>query len=374
MGRRAFGTVAILATLALAIGLVAGCSDDGSAVRDDSSASGSLSGSASGVSSDASPIEVPPSSDSGESITIYSGQHRQTAAAVADAFRDSTGIGVSLRSAPEGELANQVLLEGSNSPADVFYAGNSPALEALDEQGLLAPVAASTLAAIPRAQSSPEGHWVGASARASVLVYNTDQVAPADLPASLLDLAKPEWKGRFGFPPSETDFQPLVTSVATLEGEDAAKQWLEGMKENGEVYDNNEGIIAAVNRGEIAAGLIEHYYWYRLRNELPADDFHVALHYFPRGDPGHLVVVSGAGVLASSEHSEAAQRFLSYVVSPAGQEIIATSDSFEYPLRPGVTNENLERPLASLMPPALSVAQLGDGQSAFRLLQEVGLL
>ena len=135
------------------------------------------------------------------------------------------------------------------------------------------------------------------SARASVLVYNTDQLTPADLPASLLDLAKPEWKGRFGFPPSETDFQPLVTAVATLKGEDAAKQWLEGLKDNGKTYDNNEAIIAAVNRGEIAAGLIEHYYWYRLRNEIPADQFHVALHYFPRGDPGHLLVVSGAGVL-----------------------------------------------------------------------------
>jgi iron(III) transport system substrate-binding protein len=364
MGRHAFGTAAILATLALAVGLVAGCSDDGAAVRDDSSSAGS--GSA--------PIQVPPSSDSGESITVYSGQHRQTAAAMADAFRDSTGIGVSLRSAGEGELANQVLLEGSNSPADIFYAGNSPALEALDEQGLLAPVAPSTLAAIPEAASSPEGHWVGTSARAPVLVYNTDQLTPADLPASLLDLATPEWKGRFGFPPSETDFQPLVTSVSTLRGEDAARQWLEGLKENGRIYDNNEAIIAAVNRGEIAAGLIEHYYWYRLRDEVPADEFHVALRYFPRGDPGHLVVVSGAGVLASSEHSAAAQRFLSFVVSPAGQEIIATSEGYEYPLRPGVTNEDLERPFASLQPSSLSVAQLGDGQSAFRLLQDVGLL
>ena len=372
MGRRAFGTAAVLAMLALAVGLVAGCSDDGTAVRDGGSTTAGAS--ASGVSSDSSPVEVPPSSESGESITVYSGQHQQTVSALVDAFRDSTGIGVSLRSAPEGELANQILLEGSNSPADIFYGGNSPALEALDEQGLLAPVSPSTLSAIPKAESSPKGNWVGVSARAPVLVYNTGQLTPADLPASLLDLAKPEWKGRFGFPPSETDFQPLVTSVATLKGEDAAKQWLEGLKDNGKTYDNNEAIIAAVNRGEIAAGLIEHYYWYRLRNEIPADQFHVALHYFPRGDPGHLLVVSGAGVLQSSDHSAAAQRFLSYLVSPAGQEIIATSESYEYPLRPGVTNTSLQRPFASLIPPALSVAQLGDGQQAFRLLQDVGLL
>ena len=360
MGRRASGLVAILAALALVAGLAAGCSDDGAAVRDGST--------------DSAPLEVPPSSDSGESITIYSGQHQQTVSEIVDAFRDSTGIGVSLRSAPEGELANQILLEGSRSPADIFYAGNSPALEALDAQGLLAPVAPSTLSAIPAGESSPKGHWVGVSARASVLVYNTDELAPSALPASLLDLAKPGWKGRFGFPPSETDFQPLVTSVRALRGDDEAKRWLEGMKDNGRTYDNNEAIIAAVNRGEIAAGLIEHYYWYRLRHEIPAEDFHVALHYFPRGDPGALVVVSGAGVLASSEHPAAAQRFLSYLVSPAGQKIIAASDSFEYPLRPGVINHTLKRPFATLPPPAVGVARLGDGRSAFELLQEVGLL
>ena len=169
MGRRALGTATILAMLALALGLVAGCSDDGAAVRD---------GSSTAVSSSSAPVDVPPSSGSGESITIYSGQHQQTVSALVDAFRDSTGIGVSLRSASEGELANQVLLEGSNSPADIFYAGNSPALEALDEQGLLAPVSPSTLSAIPNAESSPKGNWVGASARASVLVYNTGQLTP----------------------------------------------------------------------------------------------------------------------------------------------------------------------------------------------------
>ena len=325
MGRRALGTATILAMVGLALGLVAGCSDDGAAVRD---------GSSTAVSSSSAPVNVPASSGSGESITIYSGQHQQTVSALVDAFRDSTGIGVSLRSASEGELANQVLLEGSNSPADIFYAGNSTGSGGARRAGAAGARLALHAVGDPERRELAEGELGRRPARASVLVYNTGQLTPADLPASLLDLAKPEWKGRFGFPPSETDFQPLVTSVATLKGEDAAKQWLEGLKDNGKTYDNNEAIIAAVNRGEIAAGLIEHYYWYRLRNEIPADQFHVALHYFPRGDPGHLLVVSGAGVLTSSDHSAAAQRFLSYLVSPAGQEIIAASDSYEYPLRP----------------------------------------
>jgi iron(III) transport system substrate-binding protein len=366
--------VALLALLVLALGALAGCSDDGSSVRSDgagsgSSASGSESGSESGPSSE----DLAPTGR-GDTITAYSGQHQETVSALARDFRDATGIGVRLRSGGEGELANQIIQEGDSSPADVFYAGNSPALEALAGRGLLAPVAPSTLAQVPRRYSAPGGDWVGVSARASVLVYDPDQVSPDQLPASLLDLATPEWKGRIGFSPTETDFQPLVSTVIAEDGRDAAKRWLEGLKDDSTLYDGNVPIINAVERGEIAAGLIEHYYWYRLRDEIGASNLGARLYYFPAGDPGALVAVSGAGVLASSDHAAAAQAFLRYLVSERGQEVIASSSSYEYPLRPGVANPALQRPLASLKPPPVSIEQLGDGRQAFELLQEVGLL
>ena len=131
------------------------------------------------------------------------------------------------------------------------------------------------------------------------------------------------------------------------DGRDAAKQWLEGLKANGTTYDGNEAIIAAVNDGELDAGLIEHYYWYRLRDEVGADNLRARLYYFPPGDPGALVAISGAGALKSSEHAEAAQAFLRYLVSRRGQEIIANSKSYEYPLRPGVANPSLQRPFGA---------------------------
>ena len=130
------------------------------------------------------------------SITLYSGQHEQTVSQLAADFEKRTGVHVAVRSADEATLANQIIQEGSRSPADVFFAENPPALQALVERKLLAPVPAATLAAVPRGDSSPAGSWVAVSARAAVLVYNKDRIKASELPGSLLDLASPSGAGR----------------------------------------------------------------------------------------------------------------------------------------------------------------------------------
>jgi iron(III) transport system substrate-binding protein len=209
------------------------------------------------------------SSARGTTITLYNGQHEQTTAALVSAFEKQTGIKVNVRTGDEAELGNQILQEGSSSPADVFYTENTPVLEALRELGLLAPVASSTLAAVPSRYDSAQGDWVGVSARVSVLVYNTSQVKPAELPSSILELAEPRWKGRVGFAPSETDFQPLITAIVKLDGLATAERWLKGLQANSRTYPDNETVVAQVNNGESAVGLINHYYWFRLRAETP---------------------------------------------------------------------------------------------------------
>jgi iron(III) transport system substrate-binding protein len=307
-------------------------------------------------------------------ITLYSGQHEQTVSELVADFTKRTGIKVKVRSADEATLANQIIQEGSKSPADVFFAENPPALQVLSEKGLLAPVAPATLAAVPRARSAPSGDWVAISARAAVLDYNTDKLTKADLPKSLMDLASPTWKGRFAIAPGETDFQPLITSIAKVRGNAAALAWLKAVKKNAKVLEDNELIAAAVNKGTVEAGLVDHYYWYRERDEVGTDNTHSALHYFAPHDPGMLVDVSAAAVLKSSKNATDAQRFLAYLVSKPAQTIIATSESYEYPLRPGVVNHKVIRPLGSIVPARVTATQLGDGKAALEMLQQVGLL
>jgi iron(III) transport system substrate-binding protein len=308
------------------------------------------------------------------SITLYSGQHEQTVSRLVADFEKRTGVQVNVRSADEATLANQIMQEGSKSPADVFFAENPPALQVLDEKGILAAVPSATLRSIPRARSAPSGNWVAVSARAAALDYNTHKLKQSELPHSLLELAAPRWKGKFAIAPGETDFQPLITSIAKLRGAAAALAWLKAIKSNAKVLADNELIAAAVSKGTVDAGLVDHYYWYRQRDEVGAGNTNSALHYFAPRDPGMLVDVSGAAVLKSSKSSAGARRFLAYLVSKPAQTIIATSESYEYPLRPGVVNRKVKRALSSIVPARVTATQLGDGKAAIAMLQEVGLL
>jgi iron(III) transport system substrate-binding protein len=327
-----------------------------------------------GSKSSTTPASSPTGSLTGQSITLYSGQHEQTTAMLVAAFQKRTGVKVNVRPGDEAELANQIMQEGSNSPADVFYTENTPALEHLREQNLLSPIDATTLAAVPARYSSAQGDWVGVSGRVSVLVYNTKQISASALPSSILALAEPKWKGKLGFAPAETDFQPLITSIIKSDGKAAAEKWLKGLQANSKIYPDNETVVAQVNNGESAIGLINHYYWYRLRAEIGQDSIHSALHYYAPRDPGELVNVSGAAVLKSSSKQSAAQEFVAFLVSQEGQEVIAHSHSYEYPLRPGVSPAPGLRPFAELHPAPLTPADLGDGSEALAMEQRLGLL
>jgi len=316
------------------------------------------------------------SSSGGTTITLYNGQHPQTTAALVSAFEKASGISVKVRDGDEDTLASQIVQEGSGSPADVYYAENSPALQYLGEKGLLAPVAPPALAAVPAKDSSPDGQWAGVSARVSGFVYSTKLLSQAQLPASVLDLAGPQWAGKVGLAPSETDFEPLVTSVAKAKGQAAAIAWLKALKSNAgsHVYPDNESLSAAVNSGQVATGIIDNYYWYRLHYELGDGGTHSAFAFFSAGDPGYVVDVSGAAVLRSGRHQAAAQQLVAFLVSKAGQEIIAHSQSYEYPLGSGVTTAQPLRPFDQLQPAQLSVTDLGDGSVALALLRQAQLL
>ncbi len=311
------------------------------------------------------------------SITLYNGQHPQTTQALVTAFERQTGISVAVRNDDEDVFANQLVAEGSHSPADVLFTENSPPLEFLADKSLLAPIDPSTLARVPARFNSPDGQWVGVSARVSVMIFNTDEVHRDDLPTSVLGLADPKWRGKLALAPSETDFQPIVTSVIRTYGEAVARRWLLGLKANAgdHTYPDNETLVTAVNQGQAAVGIINQYYWYREQVDVGSAGMHSSLAYFKPGDPGYVLDVSGAAVLKSSAHRADAQRFVAFLVSPQGQAIIAHSNSFEYPIAEGQAATPVgEIPLARLQPNPVTVAELGDGAAALALLQQVQLL
>jgi iron(III) transport system substrate-binding protein len=313
-------------------------------------------------------------SSSGGSLTLYSSQHEPMTEALVQGFEAENGAKVEVRYGEDEGLASQIEQEGEASPADVFLAENTPPLELLAGKELLAAVDPSTLKEVPSQFNSPSGHWVGVAARETVMVYNPDLVAAGELPASILDLAKPEWKGRLAIAPSEPDFVPIVSAITKLDGEAAAKEWLEGFAANAKRYNDNEGIIAAVDAGQVDAGIINHYYWFEAAAEEGKDKIASKLHYFGNEDAGALVNISGAGALESSDDPGLAQEFLAYLVSEEGQAAMTESGDWEYPLNANVPPPPGLKPFDTLEPPKVGPADLGDGSGPLKLMQEVGLL
>ncbi len=140
------------------------------------------------------------------------------------------------------------------------------------------------------------------------------------------------------------------------------------------MYPDNETVVAQVNNGESAVGLINHYYWYRLRDEVGQSGMHSALHYYAPRDPGYLLNVSGAAVLKSSSQQAAAQKFVAFLVSKAGQEILAHSHSYEYSLGSGVQTAQPLKPFDQLQPAPVTIGDLGNGSAPLELEQKLGLL
>ncbi len=306
-------------------------------------------------------------------LTLYSGRKEELVGDLLKDFTKSTGINVEFRGGDSGELAAQLITEGDASPADLFFSQDAGALGALSEAGLLAELSEESLGVVSPEFRSPEGEWVGTSGRARVLMYDPKQVS--ELPEGIDGLLDPSWKGKLAFAPSNASWQSFVTALRVLRGDEGARTWLEGFAAlNPKAYESNDAIAIAVNKGEIAAGFVNHYYLYELTEELGADAINAKLHFFTGEDPGALINVAGVGILNTSDDAEAAQQLIDFLLSETGQSYFA-EQTFEYPLRAGVALGADDLPaLADIEHPEIDLSDLDSIAETQALLESVGLL
>jgi iron(III) transport system substrate-binding protein len=308
-----------------------------------------------------------------QSITVYSGRAEELVAPLIERFESETGIQAQVRYGDTAELAATLLEEGANSPADVYFAQDAGALGAVADAGLLEPLPAEVLDRVPASFRSPEGEWVGISGRARVVVYDTRELSDEELPDTIADFTDPSWRGRLGWAPTNGSFQAFVTAFRLLEGEDAARSWLEGIVANQpRVYENNIQVVQAVADGEIDAGFVNHYYLLRFLDE-QGESFPARNHFMSGSDPGSLVNVAGAGILASSDADDLARRFVAFMLSDASQAYFADA-THEYPLVAGVAGPAGMPALAEIDTPDVDLSDLTDLQGTLRLLTETGAL
>jgi iron(III) transport system substrate-binding protein len=326
---------------------------------------------------DASPAGTSPAATNddgvtGGTITVYSGRSEELVGPLLRQFTDATGIDVEVRYGDTAEMANLIITEGENSPADVFFAQDAGALGAIAREGLLTELPAEVLEQVDDRFRSPADEWVGVSGRARVVAYNTDVLSEGDLPDSIFGFTDPEWSGRIGWSPTNGSFQAFVTALRVIEGEDRAREWLEGIQANDpKVYEGNNPALDAVIAGEVDVAFINHYYLMRRLAESP--NVSAANYFFTGGDPGALVNVAGAGVLRTSDRIEAAQRFVEFLLSDAAQEYFA-AETKEYPLVHGVEADPGMPSLAEIGTPEVDLSDLSDLEGTLELLQEVGVL
>jgi iron(III) transport system substrate-binding protein len=188
-----------------------------------------------------------------------------------------------------------------------------------------------------------------------------------------MDLANPEWKGKWAASPSGADFQAIVAAMLSLKGEQATADWLKAMKDNAVIYRGNTAAMKGVNADEVSGAVIYHYYYFGDKAKTGENSDHVALHFFKGQDPGAFVSVSGGGVLKSSKHKEQALAFLKWIAGKGGQDVLKTGTSFEYAVGNGADSNAALPPLATLEAPTVDPSSL-DSKKVTELMTAAGLI
>ena len=306
-------------------------------------------------------------------ITVYSGRSEELVGPLIERFRSQTGVPVEVRYADTAELASLILEEGANTPADVYFAQDAGALGAVAAAGQLRALPAELLNRVPERFRSPDGQWVGVSGRARVVAFDTRDITADQMPASIDAFTSPEWRGRIGWAPTNGSFQAFVTAYRLLKGDDAARAWLEGIQANEpRTYEGNTQIVQGIADGEIDVGFVNHYYLLRFLAE-HGEAFPVRNHFLGASDPGALVNVAGAGILASTDAESSARGFIEFMLNNQSQAYFAT-ETYEYPLVSGVAGPEGLPALDQIQSPALDLSDLADLQATLAMLNETGVL
>lgn len=325
------------------------------------------------ASSSASPTAAAAASDN--AVTLYSGRNETLVQPALDAFSQETGIAVEVRYGGTAELAAQLLEEGDRTRAHVFLAQDASALGAVAKAGRFAELPAATLDRVPDAYSDPEGRWVGVTGRSRVLAYNPNLIPADQLPASVFELTEPQWKGKVGVAPTNASFQSFITAMRVQHGDDRTREFLSGLAANEpQIRERNGVIVADIEAGAYPVGLVNHYYLWELATEkgVPAEQLATKLHFFPGGDTGALVNVSGVGLLSNQPDADG-QALVDYLLSDSGQEYFATK-TFEYPLVSGVATAPGLTPLDQLEAPDINLSELDELEATITMIKEAGLL
>ncbi|MDE3119642.1 MAG: extracellular solute-binding protein [Nitrospirota bacterium] len=311
-----------------------------------------------------------------DKLIVYSGRAEKLIKPVLDAFQAKTGVQVELLSSGTTELVNRLQAEGGRTPADVLITNDAGSLERARELGLLQPLHLKEIdQAIAPSFRAADGSWIGLSGRFWTLVYNTNLVKPGEV-QSVLDLAEPRWKGKIAIPNAGSEYlQAGVSVIKVAQGDERTQKLLLGLKSNAGtfVYGKSSQIVDALAKGEVAMGLVNHYYLYRYLADHPGAP--IAIHMLDQQDNGMgaIMNIAGAGVVKHSRHLDSAKRLMEFLVSRDGQKLFADLNK-EYPLHPEVPADPALPKRETIRTAAVPLARLAElREPAMAMIEQAGL-
>ncbi len=310
--------------------------------------------------------------DENADLVVYSGRSEKLVGPLIERFEKQSGLDVSVRYGDSAELAAIVREEGDRSPADLVWMQDAGSLDALDGANLLTDLPSGLGTEVPAEFRSPDGRWVGTSARARVIAYGSRVLKADDVPDSVFDLTDPKWRGKVGWAPANASFQAFITAMRATEGEERTREWVQGMIDNdAQRLENNIAIRDAIASGELQLGLINHYYVAQAKAEDPNYPVDVKS---PAGDIGAMVNVAGVGLVRGTDGAKAGGDFARFLLTDASQKYFVDTLK-EYAARPGFATPTGVTPLDQIKRPKdVDLSKLGDQQGTVELLQDAGVL
>lgn len=308
-----------------------------------------------------------------EELVVYSGRSDKFVKPVVEEFTKQTGIKVLLHSAKSTALLNKLKLEGDRTEADLYISNDAGNLQRGSELGLFTPISAELSNSVPANYKASDNTWLGLSARARVLVVNTESSLAKDV-TSVFDLARPDLKNHIAITHSTNgSFVAGVTVYMEQVGKEKTLTWMKGLAENSgrNVFNKHSKVVNAVAKGKADVGLVNHYYIYRHLAKKPNAPIKIVL---PDQDGmGIAWNVAGVAVSKYSKKKSAAFKFVEYLVSRDGQKLFAEVNK-EYPTRTDVSADSAIPPINKLKIADVPMAKLGSLRNeTIDLIEKSGL-
>jgi iron(III) transport system substrate-binding protein len=289
-------------------------------------------------------------------LRLYTSQPEADAAATVAAFNalhPSVRVEI-FRSGTEQVVARFLLeIEAGSPQADVLLVADAPTFELLKARDLLEPYLSPEATAIDGAFRDPEGYYAGTKILATLVAYNTNLVSEpvtswaeiAALPAGSVAMPSPSYSGAAAY---------NLGVITRTEGLGWA--WYETLSTR-DVFltQGNGAVLRSVAGGELPYGIVVDF----LPLRAAADGSPVGVVYPSEGVP---IITEPVGIVRGTPNLAAAQAFVDFLLSTAGQETAAAMGYM--PLRADVAAPAGFPPLAELVVLSAPAAELAATRDA----------